>query len=281
MNMKEAMKKKIDKQIENTLEKHPDVKKKIEITEDLKAAGQIVEIPVKDILDDTTFQIRTESISKEDFESLKSSIQKHGLKVPIFVRLAPAVEGKYQVIAGFNRLRASKELNIKTIKAIFNNIKDEEAYVVSEIENLIRTQLSFFDMLCYIKKLETRGLSSKDIAERLDKHYRTINLYKQIGDNERLTNLVKEGKTNFFGATQLIKLPADALSKEIAKLESRDSKKEAKKIIKKATEKPPVLIDKEKGIIKISLSGTIKNKEVILKELKKIIAEIEKAEEAK
>ncbi len=281
MNMKEAMKKKIDKQIENTLEKHPDVKKKIEITEDLKAAGQIVEIPVKDILDDTTFQIRTESISKEDFESLKSSIQKHGLKVPIFVRLAPAVEGKYQVIAGFNRLRASKELNIKTIKAIFNNIKDEEAYVVSEIENLIRTQLSFFDMLCYIKKLETRGLSSKDIAERLDKHYRTINLYKQIGDNERLTNLVKEGKTNFFGATQLIKLPADALNKEIAKLESKDSKKEAKKIIKKATEKPPVLIDKEKGIIKISLSGTIKNKEVILKELKKIIAEIEKAEEAK
>jgi transposase len=136
-------------------------------------------------------------------------------------------------------------------------------------------------MLCYIKKLETRGLSSKDIAERLDKHYRTINLYKQIGDNERLTNLVKEGKTNFFGATQLIKLPADALNKEIAKLESKDSKKEAKKIIKKATEKPPVLIDKEKGIIKISLSGTIKNKEVILKELKKIIAEIEKAEEAK
>ena len=42
-----------------------------------------------------------------------------------------------------------------------------------------------------------------------------------------------------------------------------------------------MLIDKEKGIIKISLSGTIKNKEVILKELKKIIAEIEKAEEAK
>ena len=230
MNMKEAMKKKIDKQIENTLEKHPDVKKKIEITEDLKAAGQIVEIPVKDILDDTTFQIRTESISKEDFESLKSSIQKHGLKVPIFVRLAPAVEGKYQVIAGFNRLRASKELNIKTIKAIFNNIKDEEAYVVSEIENLIRTQLSFFDMLCYIKKLETRGLSSKDIAERLDKHYRTINLYKQIGDNERLTNLVKEGKTNFFGATQLIKLPADALSWKLPNLKAGIQKRKQKRL---------------------------------------------------
>jgi ParB/RepB/Spo0J family partition protein len=116
--MREAMKNKINKQIESGLDKHPDDKKKIEITEDLKAAGQIVEIPVKDILDDTTFQIRTESISKEDFESLKSSIQKHGLKVPIFVRRAPMVEGKYQVIAGFNRLRACKELNIKTIKTI-------------------------------------------------------------------------------------------------------------------------------------------------------------------
>jgi hypothetical protein len=42
-----------------------------------------------------------------------------------------------------------------------------------------------------------------------------------------------------------------------------------------------VLIDKEKGTIKINLVGTIKNKEAILKELKKIIIEIEKAEEAK
>jgi ParB/RepB/Spo0J family partition protein len=279
--MREAMKNKINKQIESGLDKHPDVKKKIEITEDLKAAGQIVEIPVKDILDDTTFQIRTESISKEDFESLKSSIQKHGLKVPIFVRRAPMVEGKYQVIAGFNRLRACKELNIKTIKAIFNDIKDEEAYVVSEIENLIRTQLSFFDMLCYIKKLETRGLSSKDIAERLDKHYRTINLYKQIGEHEKLTNLVKDGKINFFEATRLIKLPIDDLNRAVNKIESRDSKEETKSTVKKSTEKPPVLIDKEKGTIKINLVGTIKNKEAILKELKKIIIEIEKAEEAK
>jgi ParB-like chromosome segregation protein Spo0J len=191
------------------------------------------------------------------------------------------VEGKYQVIAGFNRLRACKELNIKTIKAIFNDIKDEEAYVVSEIENLIRTQLSFFDMLCYIKKLETRGLSSKDIAERLDKHYRTINLYKQIGEHEKLTNLVKDGKINFFEATRLIKLPIDDLNRAVNKIESRDSKEETKSTVKKSTEKPPVLIDKEKGTIKINLVGTIKNKEAILKELKKIIIEIEKAEEAK
>jgi ParB family transcriptional regulator, chromosome partitioning protein len=275
MDFKKKMAEQIKKESEKKLKDHPEVRRKIELVENLKAGGQIVEVPVKDILDDKTFQIRSESISKEDFDNLKSSIKKHGIKIPVFVRKSPAEKGKYQMLAGFNRFLVAKELGLKTIKAIYNDVNDEDAYTVAEIENLVRTQLSFYDMLCYIKKLEERGLSVNNIAERLDKSKRTIFSHKQIGANDKLTDLVKNEKITYFDATKLIRLPEDQLSKAIAKLESHGTKEDAKKSVSKSTTKPACVINEEKGTIMISIKGTIRGKESVIKELKKAIDDIE------
>lgn len=276
MNLNDKVDARMKKDADKKFAAHPELKKKIEKAEDLKAAGQILDIAVKDILEDTTFQIRAEEIKKEDFESLKSSIKKHGLKIPVFVRKSATVEGKYQLLAGFNRLRAYRELGIKTIKAIFNDVNDDDAATVSEIENLVRTQLSFFDTLSYIQKLEERGLTTKDISERLDKSKRVIDMYKQVGENEKLTNLVKDEIVSFHDAVKLIKLPTDQLNKELGKLESFETKTEAKKAVSKTTAKPACVINEAKGTIRISINGTIRGIETVLKELKKATTEVEK-----
>jgi ParB/RepB/Spo0J family partition protein len=276
MNINDKIDARLKKDADKKFGAHPELKKKIEKAEDLKAAGQVLDISIKDILEDTTFQIRAEEIKKEDFESLKSSIIKHGLKIPVFVRKSATVEGKYQLLAGFNRLRAHRELGIKTIKAIFNNVNDEDAATVSEIENLVRTQLSFFDTLSYIQKLEERGLTTKDISERLDKSKRIIDMYKQVGENEKLTNLVKDEIVTFHDAIKLVKLPSDQLGKELNKLESFETKAEAKKAVSKTTAKPACVINEAKGTIRISINGTIRGIETVLKELKKATAEVEK-----
>jgi ParB/RepB/Spo0J family partition protein len=275
MDLRKKMEEKINADVKKKLEAHPEVRRKIELVENLKAGGLIVEVPVKDILDDKTFQIRSENISKEDFDNLKSSIKKHGIKIPVFVRKSPAEKGKYQMLAGFNRFLVAKELGLKTIKAIYNDVNDEDAHTVAEIENLVRTQLSFYDMLCYIKKLEERGLSVKDIAERLDKSKRTIETHKQIGENERLTNLVKDDLVSYKDATKLVRLPAEALNKVISKLETHETKEAAKKTVAKTTAKPACVINEEKGTIRILISGTIRGRESIIKELKKAIDQIE------
>jgi ParB/RepB/Spo0J family partition protein len=279
MDMKAKMAEKVKKDAEKKFGGHPELIKKIERAEELKAAGQIIEIELKNILDDKTFQMRSEEIKKEDFESLRSSIKKHGMRTPIFVRKSLNGENKYQMLAGFNRLRAHKELGLKTIKAIYNdNVDDEEAANISEAENLIRTQMSFFDMLCYINKLKERGIMIKDIAERLDKGRRIIEMYGQVGGNEKLTKLIKEDIVTFSDAVKLIKLPPDQLNKKIAQLEKFESKAEAKKTVSKSTAKPACVINEAKGTIRIAINGTIRGKESILKELKKAIVEIEKIE---
>lgn len=278
MDMKAKMAEKIKKDAEKKFAGHPELGKKIDRAEDLKEAGQIVEIDLKDILDDKTFQIRSEEIKKEDFESLKSSIKKHGMKTPIFVRKSATEEKKYQILAGFNRLRVHKELGLKTIKAIYNDVNDEDAEIISEAENLIRTQMSFYDVLCYINKFKQRGMMIKDIADRLDKGRRIIEMYGQVGENEKLTKLVKDDIVTFSDAIKLVKLPPDQLSKEIGKLEKFDTKEEAKKAVTKTTAKPACVINEAKGTIKISINGTIRGKESVIKELKKAIDNIEKIE---
>src|SRR4051812_11436784 len=67
------------------------------------APGEIVMLPVEDILDDKTFQYRLTTT----LGSLAEDMRVRGQTTPIFVR---PLEGKYQLISGFRRLAAVREL---------------------------------------------------------------------------------------------------------------------------------------------------------------------------
>ena len=76
---------------------------------------------------------------EEKLESLTESIRKHGILEPLLVR---PKNGKYELIAGERRLRASKQAGLSEVPVIILDLDDTAATQVRLIENLQREDLN-------------------------------------------------------------------------------------------------------------------------------------------
>ena len=76
----------------------------------------------------------------EALKDLAESIRKHGVLQPILVR-GVEEDGKYELVAGERRFRASKEADLKEIPTIVLKLSDKEAVEIQVIENLQRADL--------------------------------------------------------------------------------------------------------------------------------------------
>ena len=74
-------------------------------------------------------------------EELTESVKQHGVLQPILVRPHPTKRGKYELIAGERRWRASKAAKVATIPAIVRELDDLQTLEVQVIENLQRDDL--------------------------------------------------------------------------------------------------------------------------------------------
>ncbi|MCB0502413.1 MAG: ParB/RepB/Spo0J family partition protein, partial [Bacteroidetes bacterium] len=101
-----------------------------------KEADSIINTVAKIHLDQievNPFQPRVD-FNSEALEELSESIKVHGVIQPVTVRkIGP---GKYQLIAGERRLRASKMAGLKDIPAYVRSVNDQEALEIALIENI-------------------------------------------------------------------------------------------------------------------------------------------------
>lgn len=137
--------------------------------EDLKG---YTELPVESV---TFFSLQPRITFKEDesFQELIRSIQEKGILQPIVVRKIS--EGLYECVAGERRLRAVKKLGLKTIPAIIKELSDEEALLISIMENLQRKDLNPLEVaLAYKNLIEKFGYTQEEIAERVGKDRATV-----------------------------------------------------------------------------------------------------------
>src|SRR5579862_5369739 len=100
--------------------------------------GRPREIPL-DLIDDNPFQTRSQ-INEEQLGELAASIAANGVVQPILVR--PLAEGRFQLIAGERRWRASKLAGKTTVPAILRQVSDEQAMEITIVENLQRADLN-------------------------------------------------------------------------------------------------------------------------------------------
>ena len=105
---------------------------------------------------------------KEALEELASSIKENGLLQPILVR--EYGEGRYQIIAGERRFRASKLAELDEIPAIILDRDDRKVAEISLIENIQREDLNPIEEALAFKALsEEYGLTQEELAERVGK----------------------------------------------------------------------------------------------------------------
>src|ERR1035437_9898433 len=100
--------------------------------------GKPLEIPL-DKLDRNPFQTRSH-MNEEQMAELAASIKANGVVQPVLVR--PLANGRFQLIAGERRWRASELAGKATIPAILRQVSDQQAMEITIVENLQRTDLN-------------------------------------------------------------------------------------------------------------------------------------------
>jgi ParB/RepB/Spo0J family partition protein len=243
------------------------------LTREIEEHGQIVNIPLKDIIEDKTYQIRSQQIQK--YKELLSSIKELGQQVPAIVKIK---DGKFQLISGFHRKKAVAEAGLKYLKAVVVTADDNLAMKITEADNYFRGNMTFMDTLNHIKRLQSEyGLDTEQIAKRLKVNVRTIQLYLQVGENKRIVSLIEQDKATFFDGCEWVRKSEPELDKILSVLEGTKTKHEAKEAKKSMKKTQEVLINQAKDKIKISIVGTYKNKDRVIDKLKDAIEEVKKA----
>jgi len=101
-----------------------------------------------------------------DVGDLMQSIKEKGILEPLLVR---PVDGRYELIVGSRRFEAAKRLGMKRIPAVVKPMPDEEALIVSLVENIQRRDIEpeeEYDALMKLKKLNPILYSSTDQLAR-------------------------------------------------------------------------------------------------------------------
>lgn len=140
---------------------------------------------------------------------LALSVKEHGVIVPIIVTRGEG--GRYMIIAGERRFRASTLAGKNTIPAIIKDYTPREIEEISLIENLQREDLNPIEAACAMKKLmEEYKLTQEELAERIGKSRPAItNTLRLLSLPEEIVEYVRVGKLTSGHARTLITLPLD------------------------------------------------------------------------
>ncbi|MFN3920989.1 MAG: ParB/RepB/Spo0J family partition protein [Caldimicrobium sp.] len=192
------------------------------------------ELPIEEV---TFFSLQPRITFKEDesFQELLRSIQEKGIIQPIVVR--KVTEGLYECVAGERRLRAAKKLGLKTIPVIIKDLSDEEALLISVVENLQRKDLNPMEVAIAYKNLMDRfNLTQEEIAERVGKDRATVaNFIRLLKLPQEIQKDLLEEKLTVGHAKALLSLPTEELQLKARNLilEKNLSVRETEKLVEK------------------------------------------------
>ena len=166
--------------------------------------GRPREIPL-DQIDPNPFQTRSR-INEDSLAELAASIAANGVVQPILVR--PQADGRFQLIAGERRWRASEIAGKKTIPAILRQVSDEQAMEITIVENLQRADLNPMEQARAFDRLSRDfHMTQEQMSLRTGKDRATIgNFIRLLKLPADVQNRVESGELSFGHARALLAL---------------------------------------------------------------------------
>ena len=151
----------------------------------------IQEIPVGE-LDPNPDQPRR-TFSPESISQLADSIRDQGVLQPLLV--VPASGGRYRIIAGERRYRASRVAGLETVPCIVKDIDVIRQMEIALIENLQREDLNPMEAARGIQALMKQcGYTQEKVSARLGKSRPAVaNLLRLLSLPEEVTEMVRDG----------------------------------------------------------------------------------------
>lgn len=189
---------------------------------------------------------------RRDFDAdklreLSDSIAEHGVITPLLVR--PLVGGRYQIVAGERRWRASRMAGLTELPVVIRQLTDTECLQLALVENLQRDDLGAIEEAeGYRVLMEEHGMTQEDLARVVGKSRPAVaNALRLLSLPREVLNLIDIGKLSPGHARALITLPeekaleaareiaendlsvrqAEALAKKLAALPQKRNKKPA------------------------------------------------------
>ncbi|MDE3125607.1 MAG: ParB/RepB/Spo0J family partition protein [Bacteroidota bacterium] len=171
----------------------------------------VMRVPIDDI------QINPKQ-PRRDFDEtalqeLSLSIKLHDIIQPLTV--SKLSNGKYQLIAGERRFRASKLAGLKDVPVYIRQANDTELLELALLENLQREDLNAIEIgLSYKRMMEELNYTQEQVAERMGKERSTITNYMRLLKLPPDIQLaVRNGKLSMGHARALINI--DSVDKQL------------------------------------------------------------------
>lgn len=116
---------------------------------------------------------------QEALQELANSIREVGIIQPITLRQVE--NGKYQIIAGERRWRASQLADLTSIPAYIRTVEDEGVMEMALVENIQREDLNAIEVaLAYQHLAETTGMTQEKISKRVGKSRAAVTNYMRL-----------------------------------------------------------------------------------------------------
>jgi ParB family chromosome partitioning protein len=173
----------------------------------LTSEDRVEKIPV-DQLEANPHQPR-KHFDEAALSELASSIKRHGVIQPLVV--TSVKNGKYVLVAGERRWRASQQAGLKTVPAIVRDREELEQLEVALIENVQRVDLGPLEQAASIEKLYQQfSLSYDEIAKRLGKATSTVsNIARLLNLPENARDALASGQITEGHARAILSLKGD------------------------------------------------------------------------
>ena len=164
-----------------------------------------------DMMQSGKYQPRID-MAEDSLDELADSIRAQGLVQPIIVR--PIDGGRYEIIAGERRWRASKIAGLDTIPVIVRDVSDRSAIAMALIENIQRENLNPMEEANALQRLlDEFSMTHQEAAEAVGRSRAAVsNLLRLRNLNDGVKRLVENGDLEMGHARALLALTSDAQS---------------------------------------------------------------------
>ena len=201
-----------------------------------QGSSTICEILIQDI-EANPNQPRRE-FDAEALQELAKSIQEIGIVQPITLRQME--NGKYQIIAGERRWRASQIAGLTQIPAYIRTIKDENVMEMALVENIQREDLNAIEIaLAYEHLMESSGMTQEKVSERVGKSRAAVANYVRLLKLPAQVQMALQNKEIDMGhARALLSLDSPSLQIKLFKdiVKNSYSVRKVEEIVKKFKE---------------------------------------------
>lgn len=172
-----------------------------------------------DVLDPNPNQPR-KSFSTEALQELAESIRKQGLLQPLLVRPSPHHPGRFEIIAGERRWRASHLAQLEQLPVIVSDISDAESMILGLMENLQREDLNPVDEAEGLQKLQNiAGIGQEELAQRVGKsRSSTANSLRLLKLEPEILEAVRENRIGPSQARNLLGIDDPDIRRQVFQL---------------------------------------------------------------